>query len=1064
MAFRRDLANLTINLDMNSAQLVQKSQESARYLGSLKNASGRTTQGFGLLQGKMNNVASAMASLGVPQPLMAMNALSTAANSLIPVFDPIIKGVGDFSKNLKTIDIKPMTTSLSDGFSSMLNTVKRISAEIINTILSMIGRITGMNIPLIGATGNVGGGALQGFTQAGVAGLVAGKSATIDVEKLLKNNALISGVNTVTKKMGDELNKLLATRVKYIDIDLKKSVKATSDVFGQNEMGRYLGHPKGAPKIMSKAYPYIEGLNPLQRIMGARNQFDSWGDFFKNLISNYYPKTTKALINIGGLFGKLRQTLKFVGSSFASVGSEIANFSLAILSAVGSIGALITSTAGLATLGVGGLGVGGLGILSKIIVSTTKHMDALAKSAKALQMPSQSLLVLKDFGDYSGWREGADQFIIRMMDRASIDASLGSKQKIDAFKLLGIDINESMSKYDKFFSIMSGLERLSPRLQMQSAMEIFGPRNAGMVIQALDGWRDTLDRVYKNRDVSPYADLSAVEKLQDRATDLQKRWDSFKDRMKLALLPFAEVGIWLFEGFVKVLQTIVKIMKFGATLGAKVFAGSKEEANKFKEELDKISNSLSDIGNEEAISEMTAKLEKITSAIKSPIEDFKEDFRDLQAFLKQGSISQSQYNEYLEKTVNAMFDIQDPIKKYRSELEKIDELQRMGVITHEQTQKALENIKKPYEEAGNAIRDGMLSPLEKVKKELRELNETARGITVDGVKVGGLNQEEYLAATRWKTKEFISGISKDFDGLLKQLSENSDLFKHHAWIDSMQELIDETFTQLNPLDDFIDKMKNINNAFEDGYLNMDMYTKSIEDLVTGFQPATDKLDEISAKLIEMSKLGKVFGTEGLLDLTSGLKPIERISAIMDGYMLGGLDPRSTFSAINTMFGQLQDEVFQLEEALSLGQINPMLFQEKLSPLLEGLREAEWIASSIFGSMLDPGAQWWNKFNQQIEHQREQFQKYQEEMEEMMENMAPPAYQGPGAFTSVEWGDAGGGLESAGVASATQIAGIMATAQALSQRPAEKTASNTGKIVERMDNLITLQERNHGGLW
>ena len=211
--------------------------------------------------------------------------------------------------------------------------------------------------------------------------------------------------------------------------------------------------------------------------------------------------------------------------------------------------------------------------------------------------------------------------------------------------------------------------------------------------------------------------------------------------------------------------------------------------------------------------------------------------------------------------------------------------------------------------------------------------------------------------------------------------------------------------------------------------------------------------------MNMSKIGEQFSTEDLLSLTASLRPLERISAVMDGLMFGDLGSAKAFTSINTLFGQLQNEVFSLEEALSLGQINPMLFEEKLAPLLEGLKEAQWIAKNIFGSTLDMGSEWHRINREAIDAQAEQMRQYYDSLEEVMQGMRPPAWMMPGAFTSVQWGEGGLGVGHAGVSSAAQIAGVVATAQAVSRRPEEETAKNTKAIAEGVAKLA----RREGGL-
>ncbi len=1023
-SFRRDLANLTVNLDMNSTQLIQKSQESARYINSLKNASGGTERGFGQLQNKMNGVASAMASLGVPQPLMTLNAFSTVANSLVPVFQPIIKGVTDFAKNLKSIDMKPMTTSLSDGFSSMLNNVKRISSEIINTILRMITRITGMNIPLIGGTGNVGGGALQGLTHAATAGGVAGITSKFklpNISNLFTSKIQVEAIKTasvisaLSNLLNDKLSVIWTGKIggSVVDVDYEKKLKKQFE-----NIGGYFSKLKLSKKLLIE---FMGGAN-LKNI-----------DILRHLNN----------INLLPLIGKFNLLISTVGNALSKIGKFIFSFS--------TLGAAV-SIVGLVSIAIMGL--------TKLIVNATKDLDKLAKTAKSMQMSNIELKFMQDFGDYQGWAEGAEKIIIRMMDKSLIAARGGSKGKIDAFAMLGVDFDKSVNKWDRFQEILKGLSKLSKDDQQFAAMEIFGSRNAAQVIQGLDGYADTLDRVKKNRDISPYINLKDIEEAQDRASDLSHRWSSLKDSFKVAFtLPIVNTGVWVSEQFVKLLNGA---KTFGSEMAA-MFSGEtyfSSELIKMIPALDKLFKSSGEIIDEESITESFTTLEKALEKIKSPAEGLKEELIDLKRLVDQNYMSQDQYNKYIDYTVDAMLSLDDPVRKYRTELEKINELQNMGVITSTQYADALNKITDTLTSPADKLIDSVKSPLDKLQDDLKEMGKISQGYMVDGVKIGGLTDEQMISYKKSKVGDYIKSLHNDLDGLLKFAAENKDTLSDTVWSNALQDLINKAYNANTPLTEFQNKLINLNDGFNSGYLGIEQYRKSVDDLVTGFQPATDKFDEISAKLVNMSNLGKQLGTEKLLDLTSGLLPIERISAVMDAMMLGGLNQRTALTAINTLFGQLQDEVFNLEDALSLGNISPILFEEKLAPLLDGLREAQWIASNIFGSSLDMGSVWFNKQREMMQAQAEQIKQYEEDMAEAIKDMWFPAERGPGLFGSVQFGELGD-AGTAGLATSTQIAGVMATARYAGRKPEIETADNTRDISNKMEKLIYVTERGGG---
>lgn len=1036
---RTALKNLTINLDLESRQLIAKAQSSARYLNSIGQSGSKLERGFQGLQGRFTGVANAMAALGAPQPLIALTSIGNAARALEPMFNPVMKGISEFNTKLKGIDINPMANSLSTGFTRMLNSVKTITTEIINAIIRMITRITGMNIPMIGGSSVIGGGGsglVQGMVQGGVAGIAAGG--------VVKSDVIKKGIETVTDAIAKDFNRLITGPITttFLNVDLKKSVKALSDTFGINEMERYFGRAKKTPKFMEKHYPYIEGLNPLQRLMGARKQFDSWEDFFKLSISHYFPTFAKKVIGINNLFIKTGNILKETAS--------------------GILKFIFNGT----TLSVVGLTVGAIGLafagLSKLIVNATKDLDALTKSAKSFQMSNLDFRYMKDFGAYSGWRDNAEQFVIRQMDRALIDARYGSKKKVDAFELVGIDIDKNMSKWNRFQHILAGLDKLDKRDQQFAAMEIFGVRNASQVIQAIDGYAETVERIQKNRDWTPYMDMTALEELQNKSTDIATQWSSLKDSFWSSLVPVGELGIMFAKIPVGALKTAKNI---GYEIGSIIWGDNMMamEAFKMVPAIQRMFSTLNDtLGlDEEGMTEAFERLEKVLEKIESPVDKFKDEMIDMKRLLDQNFMTQDQYNKYLEITVDSLLGIEDPIKKYREELDKINQLQDMGVLSGTQYADVLNKITDTLTSPATSLMDSIKSPMEKLQTELKEMNKIAQGYMVDGVKIGGLTDEQMIDYKQSKVSDYIKSLHSDFEGLLKFANQNKDLLSDEIWTNALKELINVTQDIDTPLSAFQSRLYNINDAFNEGWLNVEQYNKAIDDLVTGFQPATDSLDEISAKLINMSNLGKLFGTEDILDLTAGLLPIERISAIMDGMMLGSLEARRAFSSINTLFGQLQDEVFQLEEALSLGQITPMLFEEKLAPLLEGLREAQWIASNIFGSTFDMGSQWHSKQREMMDSYAEQMRDYQENMQDIMEDMWMP-YQGPGAFGRVNWLDGGdSGPGSAGVASATQIAGLMATAQALTKKPEEQTADNTKSIAEKMDTLIRVTEKSGG---
>lgn len=1043
---RTALKNLTINLDLESRQLVAKAQDSARYLNSIGQSGSKLERGLQGLQGRFTGVAGAMATLGAPQPLIALTTIGNVARGLEPMFNPVMKGVSEFTDKLKGIDISPMANSLSTGFTKMLNTVKTITTEIINAIVRMITRITGMNIPLIGGSSVVGGGGsglVQGLTQAGVTGWIGGKTATgkklilPNVEKIEETFADIVNYN---KNLIEKLSKAIYSHTRAVPLssiyrvptaeELKASAKQTSYFLGKMQATEYLGVPKYIGKHIEELKT-MTGLSIPQRIAGAVKQFDSMGDAIKGIAAVYMPTFAKMGNMLKNITGSI---LKFI-------------FNGTRLAAVGSI------------VGVVGLAFAGL---SKLIVNSTKDLDKLTKSAKSFQMSNLDFRYMADFGAYSGWRDNAEQFIIRQMDRATIDARYGSKKKVDAFELVGIDINKNMSKWNRFQKILEGLNKLNKSDQQFAAMEIFGARNASQVIQSIDGYAETIERIQKNRDWTPYMDMTALEELQNKSTDIATQWSSLKDSFWSSLVPVGELGIMFAKIPVGALKTAKNI---GYEIGSIIWGDNMMamEAFKMVPAIQRMFSTLNDtLGlDEEGMTEAFERLEKVLEKIESPVDKFKDEMIDMKRLLDQNFMTQDQYNKYLEITVDSLLGIEDPIKKYREELDKINQLQDMGVLSGTQYADVLNKITDTLTSPATSLMDSIKSPMEKLQTELKEMNKIAQGYMVDGVKIGGLTDEQMIDYKQSKVSDYIKSLHSDFEGLLKFANQNKDLLSDEIWTNALKELINVTQDIDTPLSAFQGRLYNINDAFNEGWLNVEQYNKAIDDLVTGFQPATDSLDEISAKLINMSNLGKLFGTEDILDLTAGLLPIERISAIMDGMMLGSLETRRAFSSINTLFGQLQDEVFQLEEALSLGQITPMLFEEKLSPLLEGLREAQWIASNIFGSTFDMGSQWHSKQREMMDSYAEQMRDYQENMQDIMEDMWMP-YQGPGAFSRVNWLDGGdSGPGTAGVASATQIAGLMATAQALTKKPEEQTADNTKSIAEKMDTLIRVTEKSGG---
>ena len=828
MVGRKDLANLTINLDMNSSALIAKSQQSTRYLGSLGKAGGGLEKGFGALQNRFGGVASALAALGLPQPLVAFTALGTAAKSLAPALAPIT-----------------------------------------------------------------------------------------------------AGVSQLTARLG------------------------------------------------------MSGL----------------------------------------------------GAAASGAASAVSGF--------------LASSAGLAAVTAPAALLAGFGALTKVLANSTAHLDELAKSSKALQMPSADLRMLRDFGQYQGARPGAENMMVRMLDRSLIEARYGTQRKIDAFKMVGIDINQTQAKWQQLQDIFAGMSRLSPSSQMRAAMEIFGPRVAGEAVKVLDGWEDALERVRKNRDITPYIDLQKFEEFQDRATDIQLRWDSFKDALKSGLLPVGETTITAFEGIVSAMSAFKNIIGKGIDLV--MFDNVSKSAKKMR-------TAIASATDPEEISENSAQLSQLLAKIKNPIDDFEKDLNTLWHALNKGAVTQNQYNEYIRQAVDGFFSLSDPVRQYQEGLKKINELQYAGVITYEQSTAATKKITEPLEQAGNAIR-AMLSPLDQVRKKLEDIADVAKGYEVNGVKIGGLTDAEALRASRNAVTEYINGVASDFDGLMDLYRKNKALFSEDPFDVPFQRLLSASSDVSTPLEKLNRQMNNINLAFDDGLMSIDWYSEAMANLVRGFTPVATSLEEVSAKIVNMSKIGEQFSTEDLLSLTASLRPIERISAIMDGLILGDLGASKAFSGINTLFGQLQNEVFSLEEALSLGQINPMLFEEKLAPLLEGLKEAQWIAKNIFGSTLDMGSEW-NRINREaIDAQAEQMRQYYDSLEDVMQNMRPPAWMMPGAFTSVQWGEGGLGVGHAGVSSAAQIAGVVATAQAVSRRPEEETAKNTKVIAEGVAKLA----RREGGL-
>lgn len=832
MALRKDLANLTINLDMESEALIRSANRSARHIASLGKSGGSAERGFSMLQGRVGGLASALAGLGMPQPLMAMTALSGAARSLSPMLAPITAGI----------------TSL---------------------------------------------GARLGTSSGGLAAAASGASAAI------------AGI-------------------------------ATS-------------------------------------------------------------------------------------------------------SAALAAGAAVAGPAAL---------LAGFGALTKVLVSSTASLDALAKASKALQMPSAELRLLRDFGGQQGWREGAENLIIRMMDRSLIDARRGTQRKVDAFAIAGIDIHLTQSKWDQLQSIFSGLSRLDPAPQMRAAMEIFGPRYAGQAIQALDGWEETITRIQRHRDLTPYVDLSGVEELHNRSADLKVRWESLKDTFKIALIPIGEGTIKAVE---MVLWYVGQIPK--AWRGIKgMFSGSELE-----EEANRVRNAVSGALDPEAFADSAAQVEQILAKSKSAFATLREEVEALRRGMTSNTFTQAKHNEAISLAVDKFYALSDPVREYQEGLRQILELQQMGAISYEQTQAATEKITAPLLAAGDAIR-ATLSPLDEVKGKLEEIAAVAKGHMVDGVKIGGLTDSEALRASRKAISDYVSSAATDFAGLLEFYRKNKSLFSDPAWSDPLQRLITASYDARTPLENLNRQLENIELAFSDGYLSIDLYRDAVRQLVEGFQPASASLEEVSAKLVNMSKIGTQFGTEELLGITQSLQPFERLAAIMDGMLLGDLDPSRALSGINTLFGQLQDEVFQLEEALLFGEITPMLFEEKLSPLLDGLKEAQWLAANVFGATLDMGSEWHRMNQRMLEEQNRQMREYEKDMAAMAAQMEPAA------LGSVHWLDSfdmGGGA--AGVASASQIAGVLATAQAISRKPEEETAKNTRLTVERLDRLVTITERNIGGL-
>lgn len=828
MVGRKDLANLTINLDMNSSALIAKSQQSTRYLCSLGKAGGGLERGFSALQNRFSSVAGALSSLGVPQPLVVFTSLGSAAKSLAPALAPITASVSQLSARL--------------GMSGL------------------------------GAAASEAAGAVSGF---------------------------------------------------------------------------------------------------------------------------------------------------------------------------------LASSAGLAAVTAPAALLAGFGALTKVLANSTAHLDELAKSSKALQMPSADLRMLRDFGNYQGMRPGAENLMIRMLDRSLIEARYGTQRKVDAFKLLGVDINQTQGKWQQLQDIFAGLSRLAPSVQMRAAMEVFGSRYASQVVMVLNDWAGAVERVQRNRDITPYVDLSAFEEFQDRATDLQIRWESFKDSLKGGLLPVGEVTITAFEGLVSAMGAIKNIIGKGIDLV--MLEDATKSAKKMK-------TALAAAIDPDEVADNSAQLSAILAKIKNPIDDFKSDLNTLWIGIQQGSVTQKQYNEYLRQTVDSFFALTDPVRQYQDGLKKIVDLQRMGALTYEQSTAATTKITEPLVQAGNAIR-AMLTPLEQVKKKLEDIADVAKGYEVNGVKIGGLTDAEALKASRNAVTEYINGVASDFDGLMDLYRKNKALFSEAPFDVPFSRLLTASSDVSTPLEKLNRQISNINLAFDDGLMSIDWYSEAMANLVRGFAPVATSLEEVSAKIVNMSKIGEQFSTEDLLSLTASLRPIERISAIMDGFMLGDLGGAKAFSGINTLFGQLQNEVFSLEEALSLGQINPMLFEEKLAPLLEGLKEAQWIAKNIFGSTLDMGSEWHRINREAIDAQAEQMRQYYDSLEEVMQGMRPPAWMMPGAFTSVQWGEGGLGVGHAGVSSAAQIAGVVATAQAVSRRPEEETAKNTKVIAEGVLKLT----RREGGL-
>lgn len=276
-------------------------------------------------------------------------------------------------------------------------------------------------------------------------------------------------------------------------------------------------------------------------------------------------KNTKKMEIVIGAKNKTKAVFKKIRSGFKSLSKGAAK-----------LGAIVTTGMSL-----------GIAAFSAFTVKILDSEDALAKTARQLGLTSNQLATLRQTAKFAGIEVSAMDKAVQFMQRNIAEAADGTASQADAFKALGLSIDEikKADPTDAMAQIVSALQDVEDQnVKTQVAMDIFGRAGAKL----LNVTADSFARASKEVKLFGLAmdDVSSgeVEKINDNITTIKAALSGFSKtvianltspilKASQAVKELAESGslkLWATQTALVMVQAFQGVTKTVAFLGESI--------------------------------------------------------------------------------------------------------------------------------------------------------------------------------------------------------------------------------------------------------------------------------------------------------------------------------------------------------------------------------------------------------------------------------------------------------------------------------------------------------------